>query len=154
LNVIHTAVLLWSLPVVVMDIRSRSVHWLWSLAGMLVGFLIRARCWIVSGFDPVEALLISAVSAVSFELWRKRIWGGADAKTAMTQMIFLPELGLLLLEGVLVLLTAGLALIYRRSNVGAYEEPAQANCSRQHSYPMAAALCFSVLLYLLLCENM
>jgi hypothetical protein len=121
---------------------------------MLVGVVIRAGGCIEYGFDPVQALLIAAVISVSWILWRERIWGGADAKTAMTLMLFLPEFGLLLFEGVLVLLTASLVLVYRRCISDVYEEPGLEKCSLQRSYPMAAALCLGVLLYILLCEAM
>jgi hypothetical protein len=75
-----------------MDLSRRRVRWWWSLLGLLGAGAYRLAAWAKGGVVPEEALIVLVAVATSYALWKASWWGGADAKTAMTLVIAIPDL--------------------------------------------------------------
>jgi Flp pilus assembly protein protease CpaA len=61
-----------------------------------------------------EGLIIFVAVTVSYSLWKASWWGGADAKTAMTLVIAIPDLTFIAIVALVSLLASGLRLVARR----------------------------------------
>jgi len=106
----------WLIVAGLMDIFQRRVRWWWSLLGLLAAAVYRLAVWVGDGFYPEQALIIFLVVTLSYSIWRLGWWGGADAKTAMTLIIAIPNLIFLGVFALLTLLISGLMIIIRRGN--------------------------------------
>ena len=84
--------LAWGGVAASMDLLQRRVRWWWSLLGLVGAGGYRLASWARQGIDPEEALIIFVAVTASYGLWRAAWWGGADAKTAMTLVIAIPDL--------------------------------------------------------------
>jgi Flp pilus assembly protein protease CpaA len=96
----------WTGAAAWMDLRRRRVWWAWFILGGLAAGVFRVWEWIEVGLAFDQLLLITAVVAASFQLWRAGVWGGADAKSAMVLILASPDWRMLL-----VLALVDLALI-------------------------------------------
>jgi Flp pilus assembly protein protease CpaA len=70
--------------------------------------------WVSGGLVLNEALIILVAVTASYSLWKASWWGGADAKTAMTLVIAIPDLTFIAVVAVVSLLASGLRLVARR----------------------------------------
>ncbi|MBN1265914.1 MAG: prepilin peptidase [Anaerolineales bacterium] len=153
MSIAEGVLLLWSLPVIVMDLHSRRVRWWWSLAGLFTAVVFRALSWFTPGFDLAEMLLIVFAAVGSWQLWRAGIWGGADAKTAITLAFFMPAPVFFLFSGGLIILTSGAVLLWRRWRRPVTTQWRPGRRLTKGGYPMAAMLCLSILLFAVLRGN-
>jgi Flp pilus assembly protein protease CpaA len=83
--------MLWVAAAAWMDWRRRRVWWAWFILGGLAAGVYRLIHWLNNGFAFDQLLLIAAVILAAFQLWRARVWGGADAKTAMVLILVSPD---------------------------------------------------------------
>ena len=97
-----------------MDLLQRRVRWWWSLLGLVGAGGYRLASWARQGIDPEEALIIFVAVTASYGLWRVVWWGGADAKTAMTLVIAIPDLAFIAVVALVSLAVSGLRLVSRR----------------------------------------
>lgn len=104
----------WAGVAASMDLLRRRVRWWWSLLGLLGAGGIRLANWVRGGVVLNEALIIFVVVTASYSLWKASWWGGADAKTAMTLVIAIPDLIFIAIVASASLLASGLRLVARR----------------------------------------
>lgn len=97
-----------------MDLVRRRVRWWWSLVGLVGAAGYRMATWLRGGVTLDEALIIFVALTTSYSLWKAGWWGGADAKTAMTLAIAIPDLAFIAIVALVSLLGAGLRLVARR----------------------------------------
>lgn len=109
-----------------MDLRQRRVRWWWSLLGLVGAGGYRLASWARQGIDPEEALIIFVAVTASYGLWRVAWWGGADAKTAMTLVIAIPDLAFIAVVALVSLAVSGLRLVSRRGERGLAQVAADA----------------------------
>jgi hypothetical protein len=134
----------WCLPVIMMDLKRRRVRWWWSLAGLAAAIVHRLVIWVMEGISFPELFLITLVSAASWRLWKQSVWGGADAKTAMTLVLVQPGPGSLLAAGMTLFLAASLGLAWRRWR--GVREPGWSSVPAK-AFPTAAFLCLGMLIF-------
>ncbi len=70
--------------------------------------------WARGGVVFNEALIILVAVTASYSLWKASWWGGADAKTAMTLVIAIPDIIFIAVVASVSLLASGLRLVARR----------------------------------------
>ena len=139
----------WCLPVIVMDMIFHRVPWWWSLLGLLGVVVLRAAYWVSGGIQIFSIGWIVLAAAASWKLWRAGVWGGADAKTAMTLAVARPDPLSWLLVGTTVLVCA-LAARAVWDNKPRHDVPDGAGEEKRPGFPMAAVLCLGALITLLL----
>lgn len=110
-----TALLLgWAGVAAWMDLLQRRVRWWWSLLGLLGAGGYRFATWVRGGVVFNEALIIFVAVTASYSLWKAKWWGGADAKTAMTLVIAIPDPAFIAIVASVSLLVSALRLVARR----------------------------------------
>jgi Flp pilus assembly protein protease CpaA len=70
--------------------------------------------WVSGGVVLNQAVIIFVAVTASYSLWKADWWGGADAKTAMTLVIAIPDLTFVAIVALVSLLGSGLRLVARR----------------------------------------
>jgi hypothetical protein len=94
-----------------MDLLERRVRWWWSLLGLIGVGAYRLALWVTGGFNPEEALIVFVAVIGSYGLWKRAWWGGADAKTAMTLVVAIPDLAFIAIMATLTLVVAAIKLL-------------------------------------------
>ena len=94
-----------------MDLLKRRVRWWWLLLGLVGAGGYRLATWAREGVDLEEALIIFVAVTASYGLWKAGWWGGADAKTAMTLVIAIPDLVFIAVIGLVSLVASTLRLL-------------------------------------------
>ena len=112
---ISTALLFgWAGVAAWMDLLQRRVRWWWSLLGLLGAGGHRLATWGRGAVVLEEALIIVVAVTASYGLWKAKWWGGADAKTAMTLVIAIPDLVFIAVIGLVSLVASTLRLLARK----------------------------------------
>jgi Flp pilus assembly protein protease CpaA len=112
---LSTALLLvWAGVAASMDLQQRRVRWWWSLLGLVGAGAYRLATWVRGGLVLNEALIIFVALAASYSLWKAGWWGGADAKTAMTLVLAIPDLTFIAAVALVSVLVSGIRLVARR----------------------------------------
>jgi Flp pilus assembly protein protease CpaA len=149
------ALLVWSAIAAGMDLRRSRVRWWWSLLGLVGAGIFRIVTWAGDEIDPEEALIIFVVVTASYSLWKVRWWGGADAKTAMTLVIAIPDLVFIAIIALVSLVASGLRLVARREQrslaqvaVDAFQVVRE-DVREGERFPMVAVMAGALPVYLL-----
>jgi Flp pilus assembly protein protease CpaA len=149
------ALLVWSAVAAVMDLRRLRVRWWWLLLGLVGAGTFRTATWISDGMDPEEALVIFVAVTASYSLWKANRWGGADAKTAMTLVIAIPDLIFIAVVASVSLLASALRLAARREQrslaqvaVDAFQVVRE-DIREGERFPMVAVVAGALPIYLL-----
>lgn len=149
MEMLDTALAFWCLPVIALDLIFHRVSWCWSLLGLLGMVVLRAASWVSGGVQIFSIGWIVFAAAASWKLWRAGVWGGADAKTAITLAVARPDPLSWLLVGTTVLVCALVAKA-AEDKKPRHDELNCAGAEEQPKFPMAAALCLGGLISLLL----
>jgi Flp pilus assembly protein protease CpaA len=104
----------WACVTAWMDLLQRRVRWWWSLLGLLGAGGYRLAAWARGGIVLEEVLIIFMAVTASYVLWKAVWWGGADAKTAMTLVIAIPDLVFIVVVALVSLLVSALRLVARK----------------------------------------
>lgn len=152
-----TALLLaWGGVAAAMDLLQRRVRWWWSLLGLVGAGGYRLATWARQGIDPEEALAIFVTVTASYGLWKAGWWGGADAKTAMTLVIAIPELVFIAVVALVSLVVSALRLVARGGErslaqvaVDAFQV-VRAGAREGERFPLVAVMVAALPVYLVL----
>ncbi len=105
------ALFVWAGVAAWMDLLERRVRWWWSLLGLIGVGGYRLAVWATEGIDPEEALIVFVAVTGSYGLWKRIWWGGADAKTAMTLVVAIPDLVFIVIMATLTLVVSVIKLL-------------------------------------------
>jgi Flp pilus assembly protein protease CpaA len=109
------ALVVWTGAAAWMDWRQRRVWWAWFIMGGMAAGVYRLLQWVSHGFAFDQLLLIAAIVAAAFQLWRAKIWGGADAKMIMVLILASPDWRMVLVLALVDLIViVGWVLVQRR----------------------------------------
>lgn len=152
-----TALLLgWAGVAAWMDLLQRRVRWWWSLLGLLGAGGYRLAAWATGGMVSEEVLIIFVAVTASFALWKAAWWGGADAKTAMTLVIAIPDLVFIAIIALVSLLVSALRLLARRGQKSLVQvaldaaQVVKAGTREGERFPLVAVMAGALPVYLLL----
>jgi len=139
-----------------MDLLQRRVRWWWSLLGLLGAGGYRLATWAREGIVPEEALIIFVAVTASYSLWKAGWWGGADAKTAMTLVVAIPDLAFIAVVAVVSLLVSTLRLVARKGQRSLAQmamdavQVVKAGTREGERFPLVAVMVAALPVYLLL----
>ena len=139
-----------------MDLRQRRVRWWWLLLGLLGAGGYRLATWARQGIPPEEALIIFVAVTASYGLWRAGWWGGADAKTAMTLVIAIPDLAFIAVVALVSLAVSALRLVARRGKRSMAQvavdavQVARAGSREGDRFPLVSVMIAALPVYLVL----
>ena len=139
-----------------MDLLQRRVRWWWSLLGLLGAGGHRLATWAREGIVPEEALIIFVAVTASYGLWKAGWWGGADAKTAMTLVIAIPDLVFIAVIGLVSLVASTLRLLAWKGQRSLAQvavdvvQVVQAGSREGERFPLVAVMATALPVYLLL----
>lgn len=146
--------LTWAGVAAWMDLQRRRVRWWWSLLGLLGAGGYRLAAWARGGVVPEEALIVFVAVTASYSLWRASWWGGADAKTAMTLVIAIPDIIFVAVVALVSLMASGLRLVARRGQRSLAEVAVDAvqvvrgDVREGERFPLVAVMAGAVPIYL------
>lgn len=150
----------WASVAAWMDLLQRKVRWWWLLLGLAGAGGYRLAAWLREAFDPEEALIIFLIVSASYGLWKRGWWGGADAKTAMTLVMAIPDPVFIGLIALVSLLVSALMLMARqgeRSLAQVVEDTLQvvrAGEREGQRLPLVAVMVAALPIYLLLTKSL
>ena len=139
-----------------MDLQERRVRWWWSLLGLLGAGGYRLATWVRRGIAPEEVLIIFVAVTASYGLWKAGWWGGADAKTAMTLVIAVPDLVFIAVISLVSLLVSALRLLARKGQRSLVQvavdavEVVKSGTREGERFPLVAVMVGALPVYLLL----
>ena len=139
-----------------MDLLKRRVRWWWLLLGLVGAGGYRLAIWAREGVDPEEALIIFVSVTASYGLWKAGWWGGADAKTAMTLVVAIPDLLFIAVVAIVSLLVSTLRLLARKGQRSLAQvaidavRVAKAGTREGERFPLVAVMVGALPVYLLL----
>ena len=84
------------------------------MLGLLGAGGYRLASWVRGGIVLQETLIIFVAVTASYGLWKASWWGGADAKTAMTLVIAIPDLVFIAVIALVSLVVSTLRLLARK----------------------------------------
>jgi len=145
--------MVWTTISGLMDLKEQRVHWLWSLLGLITASAWRVFCWKQKGFEAFEALLITLVIISAYQLWRFKIWGGADAKVFIVLIVAIPQVYLLAILGLAMGLVPWLLNFYYRLYLRVSGHSSTAQLQRawwRQKIPLVALLSVATWFYLAL----
>lgn len=109
-----TLLFAWAGVAAWMDLVQRRVRWWWSILGLVGAGGYRLAVWAREGINPQEVLIAFVAVTASYSLWKRGWWGGADAKTAMTMVIAIPDLVFIVIVALITLVVSSLRLLARK----------------------------------------